>query len=87
MAADESEETKITDRWTVTVPASVRQRLDVQPGDKIRWHVTEGGAVDVDVIQQRYGAFDDFEAASLDASAPDDHDLMGVDTELRDAEE
>lgn len=87
MAADESDETKITDRWTVTVPASVRERLDVEPGDKIRWHVSDDGAVDVDVIQQRYGAFDDFEARPLDGDAVADHDLMGVDDELEDLED
>jgi AbrB family looped-hinge helix DNA binding protein len=36
---DAPEETKVSDRGMVTVPASLRRRLDIEPGDKLRWDV------------------------------------------------
>jgi AbrB family looped-hinge helix DNA binding protein len=49
----------------VTVPAEIRDRLDIEPGDKLRWRVDDD-ELGVSVVRQRYGAFDDFEPADLD---------------------
>lgn len=40
MATDES---TITENYAATIPAAVREQLDVQPGDKLRWTATEDG--------------------------------------------
>lgn len=62
MAAEEpSEETTVSDRGMVTIPAAVRRRLDIGPGDKLHWHVDENGELVVSVVHQREGVFDDFE--------------------------
>lgn len=85
MTTGASDETEITDQWTVTVPTIVRHHLDVEPGDEIEWHVADDGSVTVDVVNERYGAFDDFEAVSLGGDAVESHDHLGVDEERRDA--
>ena len=67
MATEEApEETKVSDRGMVTIPASLRRRLDIEAGDKIRWDVDDEGNLSVEVIKQRYGAFDDFEPVSME---------------------
>lgn len=80
MATDDSTaETTVTDRFAVTIPSSVRQRLDVEPGDRVRWSVQDD-EVTVEIVRERAGAFDDFEPASageMDVVA--DHDTGFVD--------
>jgi AbrB family looped-hinge helix DNA binding protein len=78
MATDEPpQETKVSDRGMVTIPASLRDRLDIEPGDKLRWSVDEDGDLAVEVVQQRYGAFDDFEAVPMGGDGLETHDLAG----------
>jgi AbrB family looped-hinge helix DNA binding protein len=45
----------------VTIPAELRRRLDIEPGDKLRWTADEDGELSVEVVHQREGVFDDFE--------------------------
>ncbi|MFW5956778.1 MAG: AbrB/MazE/SpoVT family DNA-binding domain-containing protein [Halorhabdus sp.] len=54
------EETKVSDRGMVTIPAAFRRRFSIEPGDKLRWTI-EDGELSVDIIHQREGVFDDFE--------------------------
>jgi antitoxin PrlF len=54
-----TEETAVTERWGVTIPAAIREELDIEPGDKIRWSITEDGGVDVTVVRERQGALAD----------------------------
>jgi len=56
-----TEETKVSDRGMITIPANIRQELDIGPGDKLRWTVDESGTLAVEVVRQREGVFDDFE--------------------------
>lgn len=56
-----TEETKVSDRGMVTIPANIRRRLDIGPGDKLRWNIDEHGNLVVEVVHQRKGVFDDFE--------------------------
>jgi AbrB family looped-hinge helix DNA binding protein len=70
-------ETKVSDRGTVTIPASLRRRLDIEAGDKIRWDVDEDGNLEVEVVKQRYGAFDDFEATPMGGDGSETHNLAG----------
>lgn len=74
------ERTTINDHYSVTVPAAIRNRLDIQPGDKLDWNVTDDGDLTVEVVKQQYGAFDDFEAVDMGkTNAAEDHDTVGVD--------
>lgn len=77
-----SEETKVSDRGMVTIPANIRRRLDIEAGDKLRWDITDEGNLTVEVVQQRYGAFDDFEAAPMGGDGQETHDLAGHEPEF-----
>ncbi|MDL0118498.1 AbrB/MazE/SpoVT family DNA-binding domain-containing protein [Halobacterium salinarum] len=78
MAAEEPpEETKVSDRGMVTIPASLRRRLDIEAGDKLRWNVDDEGDLSVEVVKQHYGAFDDFEPVSMGGGGSETHDVAG----------
>lgn len=75
---DPPEETTINDRGMVTIPASLRRRLDIEAGDRLRWDVDEDGDLTVEVVRQRYGAFDDDDLkAPMGGDALETHDLSG----------
>lgn len=66
MAVEEgSEETKVSDRGMVTIPAALRRQLDIEPGDKLRWTADDDGSLSVEVVHQREGVFDDFEPVDV----------------------
>ena len=54
----------------MTIPAAIREELDIEPGDKIRWSITENGDVYVTVVRERRGALAD--AEPLDAGEETD---------------
>lgn len=59
------EETKVSDRGMVTIPADIRRNLDIGPGDKLRWNINEDGDLTVEIVYQREGVFDDFEPVDV----------------------
>ena len=71
------EETKVSDHGMVTIPASLRRRLDIEAGDKLRWGTDEEGNLSVEIVKQRYGAFDDFEPVPMGGDGLETHDLAG----------
>jgi len=71
-----TDETKVNERGGVTIPAEVRDRLDIEAGDKIRWTV-EDGSVRIEVVHQQEGVFDDFEPASMGGDGARAHDMTG----------
>jgi len=75
MATDES---TITENYAATIPAGVRERLDVQPGDKLRWTATDEGELRVEIVRQRYGALDDLEPVHLGGVTDEEIDAMGL---------
>ncbi|MFB6073516.1 MAG: AbrB/MazE/SpoVT family DNA-binding domain-containing protein [Haloarculaceae archaeon] len=78
MATEEApEETKVSDRGMVTIPASLRRRLDIEAGDKLRWDTDDAGNLSVEIVRQRYGAFDDFEPVAMGGGGSETHDLAG----------
>jgi len=79
MATEEvPEETTVSDRGMVTIPAELRRRLDIEPGDKLRWNTDEAGALSVEIVKQRYGAFDDDDMkAPMGGDSLETHDLSG----------
>lgn len=58
---DLTDETTVNDSHSVTVPAEIRDRLDIEPGDKLRWALADDGTLRVEVVRQRYGAFEGLE--------------------------
>lgn len=79
MATQEApEETKVSDSGVVTVPATIRRRLDIEPGDKLRWSTDEEGDLVVEVVRERYGVFEDDDMkADLGGNGLETHDLAG----------
>lgn len=62
------------------IPAHIRQELDIDDGDKLRWHIEDDGALRVQVVQQRRGTFRDFDGYDGDQATDveTDHDAWGV---------
>jgi AbrB family looped-hinge helix DNA binding protein len=88
MATEEApQETKVSDRGMVTIPADLRRRLDIEPGDKLRWDVDDEGDLSVEVVKQQYGAFDDFEPVPMGGDGQETHDLAGYEDDPAFAED
>lgn len=83
MATEEApEETTVSDRGMVTIPASLRRRLDIEPGDKLRWDSNEAGSLTVEVVRQRRGAFEDDDLkADMGGDSVETHNLAGYDAD------
>lgn len=52
-------ETTVNGSYSVTVPSDIRERVDLEPGDKLRWSVDDDGRLVAEVVRERYGAFED----------------------------
>jgi bifunctional DNA-binding transcriptional regulator/antitoxin component of YhaV-PrlF toxin-antitoxin module len=65
------------------IPARIRRELDIDDGDKLRWHIEDDGTLRVQVVQQRTGTFSDFDGYDGDGktAVTDDHDAWGVEGE------
>lgn len=61
-----TDETTVNDSHSVTVPSEIRERLDIEPGDRLRWRLDDEGQLLVEVVHERYGAFDDLEPIETD---------------------
>lgn len=80
MSHSVEDETTINESYSITVPASVREELDLGPGDKLRWAVDESGELSVEVVRQRTGAFSELEPVDVgETHAAEDHDLVAGD--------
>lgn len=61
-----TDETTVNDSHSVTVPARIRDHLDIHPGDKLRWMLDDEGQLRVEVVRQRYGAFADLDPIDIE---------------------
>jgi bifunctional DNA-binding transcriptional regulator/antitoxin component of YhaV-PrlF toxin-antitoxin module len=63
------------------IPARIRNELDIDDGDTLRWHVEDDGTLRVQVVQQRSGTFSDFDGYEGDreTDVTTEHDAWGVD--------
>lgn len=68
MAAEDAEnvETALDESYAATVPSSLRERLDLEPGDRLQWEVTEDGRLVAEVVHQRYGVAEELEPIDVD---------------------
>lgn len=55
-------ESTVNDSYGTTIPSEVRKALqdDVEPGDTVRWVVSDG-EVSMEIVHEGYGAFEDAE--------------------------
>jgi len=56
-----SDETTVNGSYSVTVPSEIRSSLGIEPGDTLRWTLTDDGELRVSVVEQQYGALSDLE--------------------------
>lgn len=74
-SAREPHETVVTDGYLASIPAEVRRKLGIEPGDRLAWDV-RGGVLRVRVRKRRRGGFADFEPFDFGKAtdATKDHD-------------
>lgn len=62
-----------------SIPSNIRDELDIQDGDVIRWKI-EDGDLTVTVVRKRTGVFDDFDPGQGDkpVDVVDEHDRFGL---------
>ncbi|ELZ28998.1 transcriptional regulator [Halogeometricum pallidum JCM 14848] len=58
-------ETTVNESYSVTIPADVRKKLDLEPGDRLRWTTDDDGRLVAEIVRERYGAFDDFDPVDV----------------------
>ena len=65
------------------IPARIRRELNIDDGDKLRWHIEDDDTLRVQVVQQRSGTFSDFDGYDGDdeTDVTIDHDAWGVDVD------
>ena len=63
------------------IPARIRRELDIDDGDRLRWHIEDDGTLRVHIVQQRSGTFSDFDGYDGDRATDveSEHDTWGVD--------
>lgn len=64
MATDDNE-TTVNESYAVTIPASIRQDLDLEPGDRLRWSIDEEGRLVAEIVRERYGVTEDIEPLDM----------------------
>ena len=62
---DEQPETRVDGSFAVTIPAAVRERVDLEPGDRLRWDVDDEGRLVAEIVRGRYGVAEDLEPIVL----------------------
>lgn len=63
--ADERDETTVNGSYAVTIPAGVRDDLDLEPGDRLRWSVDDEDRLVAEIVRERYGAADGLEPIDM----------------------
>lgn len=59
MASEIAKETRVTEGHLVSIPAAIRHRLGIRPGDALTWEL-QGGRLLVRVRRKRRRGFADF---------------------------
>lgn len=64
-----------------SIPSNIRDALDIEDGDVIRWEI-EDGDLTVTIVRKRTGVFDDFEPGQGDEPVDmvDEHDGFGLES-------
>jgi antitoxin PrlF len=66
MATSTGGTSTVTDHGGAQIPAAIRDRLGIDPGDQLRWRLDEDEQLRVQVVHRESGAFDDFEPGESD---------------------
>lgn len=81
--ATNDDETTVNRSYAVTVPASVRDDLDLEPGDRLRWSVDDEDRLVAEIVRERYGAFAGLEPIDVgeETNAVEDTDVLAYDVD------
>jgi bifunctional DNA-binding transcriptional regulator/antitoxin component of YhaV-PrlF toxin-antitoxin module len=52
MTEDTDTETVVGNDYTVEIPETFREELALEPGDTVRWDVTDGGRLLLDIVEE-----------------------------------
>jgi antitoxin PrlF len=63
--SSEDAETTVNESYSVTVPAEVRDAVDLQPGDRLRWTVSGDGRLVAEVVRERHGRASELDAVDM----------------------
>lgn len=65
------------------IPVRIRRTLDIDDGDRLRWHIEDDVTLRVQAVQQRNGTFGDFAGYDGEGktAVTTNHDAWGVDVE------
>lgn len=68
MAVEDPEdaETTLDERYAVTLPPNLRERLDLEPGNRLRWSVTDDGRLVGEIVHERYGVAEELEPIDIE---------------------
>ncbi|MFB6227784.1 MAG: AbrB/MazE/SpoVT family DNA-binding domain-containing protein [Halobacteriales archaeon] len=64
MSSDDAE-TTVNESYAVTIPAAIRERVDVEPGDHLRWIVDDDDRLLAEIVRERYGAAEDLDPIDM----------------------
>lgn len=59
------EETTVNASFSVTIPADIREDLDLEPGDRLRWAVDEGGRLVAEIVRERHGLAEELDPIDM----------------------
>lgn len=63
--ATENNETTVNGSYAATIPATVRENLDIEPGDRLRWGVDEEGRLVAEIVRERFGGASDLSPVDM----------------------
>jgi bifunctional DNA-binding transcriptional regulator/antitoxin component of YhaV-PrlF toxin-antitoxin module len=65
------------------IPTRIRRELDIDDGDRLRWHIEDDSTLRVQVVQQRSGTFSEVDGyrGDRETEIETEHDAWGVDVE------
>lgn len=79
--SDDSVDPESTVRGTqTTIPARIRQKIDINDGDTVRWQIVDSETVRLRVVDQRGGSFSGFDGydGTQETSVAIEHDAWAV---------
>jgi len=79
----------LTSKGQVTVPARIRERLGVKPGDRLRFHLAESGSLTVTAIGRRsiFERLEELKLPALGRSVTKADIAAAVDEAMREQED
>jgi len=79
--SDDSVDPESTVRGTqTTIPARIRQKIDINDGDTVRWQIIDSETVRLRVVEQRGGTFSGFDGydGTQKTSVATEHDAWAI---------